>query len=1521
LPFALDEDEWESELAAWDAHLPALLGTDRTDGSAVAGEEDLFRQAPTTVVSDVSALLSEREASQTAEGEYASMVALDQDADSLFREPPPPEPEPSLVPEPLPEMAADAWRGDLRRLVDARDVPAPPAPDSAYWLRWGRLLTDELSIADTTGHQVDLTLGAARVAEHGGDGGEALRLYDDALTLQPQEAAALRGRARILESQGRWDGAIEALGKLAAATGGEERNLYQATMAEWRLGRGLVRNVAELDAIPVGASRAFAEAEVALRRGDHAGVASAFESAAHAIGGRAGSVILAAAARFSEAGGDGASAAAERFVASRLGNGLSVALGRLRDAARVDQDGAAEALGDVLRVVPSGGLRTSVARWAAALAWRRGDGHRAGQILNDPSLQGTPALIRDQLDWMSDGSVTPDDGLFARAEAIWPTAEAAACLSLRRARCLSRRGEVGDAVTVLQHGLGQAPDAVPLALAAEALGRQATDSPTRVAAYRLWGSHDPARSAAAALAVADAQDETAVGGDERARTAFRAAALAAPGSATFWRLAARELHARSFVSAAEALEAGAAAWSRSALAPALQERAHELRRAAAPSGTSASPEGRPSAKDIAEVLAATPDDPTALALYTIDNAASPEALSSAFWKAGGALGRDGGGQFYQLQAITCLDAAGEPFKALALAIELEATSPGWSPARGLVRRLSRTVADGTDRALIKARLKFDRDDPATALAAAEALEDLHQPQAAAAIFEDLADGPLDADAQRGLVRTRAPEPIADDVTAWLGELPATPPGLMAAADAADTVRRDGSDKQFAAAIEALAAAVARGHEPAAGRSAAALLAQAASVERGHSVDVAERRLRAALEHDATNLSALRSLRRLLIARGATTEAIALCEREAACESVPEHQVATLLLAADLALGGDGPDKPRAAELLQKVLVVQPEHQEVFERLRDLLEKAGDHRRLSDLFAARIAVAANPFEVTAMRLGRAELLAGPLGDRAAAEAELSAILAKEPQHARALTRLSQLYYESGAFGQAAELYINRARTERSPERLREIFLRLGRIYTRHAADPKRAIGAYARVLQLEADNREALEALSELYAAQGELKNAMATTQRLVDVESDSERRAAYLVHLGRLWEKSGDLRQAGARFRRAVDEAPKNGPAIAEMARYLQRTHDVAGHRALVDQSLLVLRRDFEAGRLDVSWLRTAAALLQSRGTTRAAAAAAQLVAALSSEAGDQQAVATWAAPPAEGRRLHALARPEIDDRTFPAGAPPAIRNIFRLLGETLSKGAPDIKAYDVARGDRVSRGHPPRDVIDAIGAELGAPAFELYVKPARHLSDVAPVVVVPGEPAAVILGAQILNLGPSALRFAAARAMRLLATRLDLVMAAPAADTGAKIGAQIGAKIGAQIGAQIGGLIRLYVPDFRHPDLPEREVNGHAAHLARVLPRNLRQEVMPFALEIAAAGTFSPSGLVAAVRDGANAVGLLASGDLPACLSVVVAAADSGSGSGAELSLGVLAANAEALALLNFALSDGYDDLCRAVE
>jgi hypothetical protein len=246
------------------------------------------------------------------------------------------------------------------------------------------------------------------------------------------------------------------------------------------------------------------------------------------------------------------------------------------------------------------------------------------------------------------------------------------------------------------------------------------------------------------------------------------------------------------------------------------------------------------------------------------------------------------------------------------------------------------------------------------------------------------------------------------------------------------------------------------------------------------------------------------------------------------------------------------------------------------------------------------------------------------------------------------------------------------------------------------------------------------------------------------------------------------------------------------------------------------------------------------------------------------------------------------------------MRHVFRLVGPLLAKGAPDLARHGVARADRLGRGQAARDVFDGVGAEVGVGDVDLFLRAPSPRADGAAlggVRVEPGDRPAVILAPELPALGGHALRFAAARALRLVATHLDLVLAVPPADAG----------------ALLGGVIRQFIPEFRHPEVRDELLDHEAARVAKALPRKLKSEVMPFAVE--SAGAFDLTALHAAVRDGANGVGLLACGDLPAALAAILA------GSGLTLAPADLSRHAEALALLRFALSDDYDELAQAME
>jgi tetratricopeptide (TPR) repeat protein len=291
---------------------------------------------------------------------------------------------------------------------------------------------------------------------------------------------------------------------------------------------------------------------------------------------------------------------------------------------------------------------------------------------------------------------------------------------------------------------------------------------------------------------------------------------------------------------------------------------------------------------------------------------------------------------------------------------------------------------------------------------------------------------------------------------------------------------------------------------------------------------------------------------------------------------------------DAARGEEGgiPHRRRAIALLRAVLAIDSGHEGAFEQLRDAARRVRRHDRARGALAARIAVAANPFEVTSLRLARAELLAEKLAIAPARGPSWTRSSSSSP-NIRARSRGSPSCCGRSRRGaRPGEIYLRRATVEREPAALREIFLRLGHIYRERVPDARRAITAFERVRGIEPDNREALQALSDLYVDEGDTKQALPVTERLVAIEPDAKQRTAYRVRLGELLMRAGDLRRAGTELRRAVDGDPRNVAAVTALAQLLERSRDVGGRRSLLDHSVGLLRHDVERGELNIETLR-----------------------------------------------------------------------------------------------------------------------------------------------------------------------------------------------------------------------------------------------------------------------------------------------------------------------------------------------
>ncbi len=242
------------------------------------------------------------------------------------------------------------------------------------------------------------------------------------------------------------------------------------------------------------------------------------------------------------------------------------------------------------------------------------------------------------------------------------------------------------------------------------------------------------------------------------------------------------------------------------------------------------------------------------------------------------------------------------------------------------------------------------------------------------------------------------------------------------------------------------------------------------------------------------------------------------------------------------------DAARATKAWHRVLELSPKHRAALDALTRLYRTAGKWRELSDMLGQQILLLTDqPEASTALAMERAEILEQRLGTPGDAIRVLDHIIHDlNPNHLDAHTQLRRLHEARGDFDAAVriaerEMYL-------APEPLRKIArgLEIGLICRDRLNNPTRALQAFKRVLELDAQQDEALAAAADLLARLGRwkehvtmLERMLALLQAAADYEGLAEQRRALVQRIAAATaDKLADPKAAFRWWRRAHEEAP-----------------------------------------------------------------------------------------------------------------------------------------------------------------------------------------------------------------------------------------------------------------------------------------------------------------------------------------------------------------------------------------------
>jgi tetratricopeptide (TPR) repeat protein len=577
--------------------------------------------------------------------------------------------------------------------------------------------------------------------------------------------------------------------------------------------------------------------------------------------------------------------------------------------------------------------------------------------------------------------------------------------------------------------------------------------------------------------------------------------------------------------------------------------------------------------------------------------------------------------------------------------------------------------------------------------------------------------------------------------------------------------------------------------------------------------------------------------------------------------------------------------PRALGDLRQSLAVDGRRRETFLRLERVLKELDDPGALTRLYAERLAVETDGTKLIDLHLRQAQLYRDRLGDRERARTELKSVLEQDPAHLEALEMLGNLHYDDAQWNEAAEVLIRRARIEKTRPAMKDIFYKLGLIYSQHTPDPKRAIASFQRVLKADPEDRSALEHLSNIFLKEWDWRGALETTQRLADLEQDKPKKVTHLHRMAKIFEEGfKDARNALQALRTALELDPMYLPSIGELAKFFDRQSDVQSMRVHLDRTIARVRQILERDPYDANAYKSLVKIFTWRRAPDRAAMAAGVLEWLGTLDAEEQGV-LQKLQGRDGYPGSALGDPTLDEVLFDARIPAGFRHLFRLLEDSLRKlYGGDVKRLGIGRGDKApAKGHGVRDLANRIAADLGVRDFDLYLTPTLPNGLLLEFT----EPVSIVVGSKLVEGAHEIeVRFFLGRALKMAQAHMTLPMRLSPED----------------LGVLTAAIVRQFVPDFKVPNLDDKRVQAEAARVAKVIPKKMHAELLPFALECASESldllTIAP-----ALVETANRAGLITIGAAGPALTALKRLGD----------------EAQLRALLRFSVSDELGELRRS--
>jgi tetratricopeptide (TPR) repeat protein len=166
----------------------------------------------------------------------------------------------------------------------------------------------------------------------------------------------------------------------------------------------------------------------------------------------------------------------------------------------------------------------------------------------------------------------------------------------------------------------------------------------------------------------------------------------------------------------------------------------------------------------------------------------------------------------------------------------------------------------------------------------------------------------------------------------------------------------------------------------------------------------------------------------------------------------------------------------------------------------------------------------------------------------AATQLEQVVVLDPTHHDAYVGLERLYRRLQRWPELIETYDRHATATPDRDLKVTLYKAMGEVQAHELNNVERSIDAYLNALDIESQDAEALEALSEQYVKRGDYSEAIGMMDRLADLIEDSSKRVALRFRIGQVVaQHMGDLNLALQHFENALDIDAGHLPSLEAM--------------------------------------------------------------------------------------------------------------------------------------------------------------------------------------------------------------------------------------------------------------------------------------------------------------------------------------------------------------------------------------